>query len=933
LKKGIGPVGLLLIGLFGSLIVSGLTFLALYSRTNVSKRAMMEINVIDGVNKVELSKIGLSKALKYSFYEASYLTSSRGGYYTLEGEDSYNCIPYWREYSYTGGYPGTSYTGRLMLEAFEDYIQETNNEINIPGFDYFEIQSLDDSEVKVRVSSDQGLVLDRGKLNIKEDSLENILDTNIVQMYNLGKERFIDMDGIRNAIEISINDMPSDSLSVQIGDVCENELDARNELLSRYPNWEEELRNRIINNIEGTITVGNLEITTSIPDYMSDIAVSFEPYCSWDESNVIEDDATHCDCARMYDVDCGGLGRDELECHTIDHCRSCYITTSYYTGCYCEDNECIDMVELCEGCEISYDVECGGGTTTETECDMLDHCKKCYTSTPFADYYNGCYCENYDCSSGITRCQGCERMYSVDCGGGTTTETECELLDHCQTCHQTTPYPDTYTGCYCENDDCADEIELCSGCEEHYDYLQDVTCTFDYYASARVLVTIRDTSGRLYPVLEENGNVAYRPIILNFYVVSGNRNLLDPVTDTDDCEVQIVDLPEIGRPPGHSSPPGHPTPGDITICPDVDLTDYIDDYNLYKDTIYEAIENENLGVYTSGNDKAARLVAAIITQESGWNQELCSPSRGCGIMQITQGTASGCEGGWEAIRDDVYANIECGVGILKSKLKSMESFNEYDAENLIKLGLAAYNGGQGTIQEAINIAGDSSWESINNMDIMTQACERICQQTRDTTRTYCGIESEKSGIILTYVDDTVYPYYQSWLDCESETTYSGQLIWPVPVEKMVKISACYGFYPKGGPHYGVDMSVNAGTEIYAAASGVVVEVVNSDSSNSAYNRGFGNAVRLEHTREDGSNFQTFYGHFKCSGVEVVEGQTINQGQLLGYSGGTDACKGTSTGGHLHFHLGHPYTTEATEDPCPYFVDGSPCDADTPCQAT
>jgi hypothetical protein len=298
---------------------------------------------------------------------------------------------------------------------------------------------------------------------------------------------------------------------------------------------------------------------------MSDIAVSFEPSCSWDESNVIGDDATHCDCERMYDVDCGGLDRDELECHTIDHCRSCYITTSYYTGCYCEDYECSAGVRVCSGCEIPYDVDCGA-ITSSSECDLTDHCQSCYTYTPFADIFNGCYCEDYPCSDWVTHCVGCEIPYEVDCGA-ITSSSECDLIDHCQSCYQTTPYPDTYNGCYCENDDCADEVELCSGCEEHYDYLQDVTCTFDYYASARVLVTITDNSGRLYPVLGENGNVDYRPVVLNFYIISGNRNLLNPVTDTDSCEVQVVDLPEIGVLPGPPKTiPSQPGTGECYYC-------------------------------------------------------------------------------------------------------------------------------------------------------------------------------------------------------------------------------------------------------------------------------------------------------------------------------------------------------------------------------
>ncbi|MBD3155807.1 MAG: transglycosylase SLT domain-containing protein [Candidatus Aenigmarchaeota archaeon] len=704
MKKGIGTFGLLLLGFFGTLMVGGTTFLALHGRTSVSRRAFTEMNLIDGINKVELSKIGVSKALEYSFYEAFYLTGPRGGYYTLENQDSQGCIPYWRKYTSTGGYPGFSYTGRLMLEALEDYNQEADIEVEIPSYSYFEIESLEDSEIRVQVSSNQNLELDREKLNIREDSIETTLNTNVLDMYQSGKEMFIDIDSIRNSIEGAINEIPSDSVTIDVGDICENELDPRSQLISRYPNWDEDLRARIIDNVEAIISVGDIEINVDILNPVTDVEVSFQPDCSWDEADVIEDDEIHCDCVNMYSVDCGGLDTGEIDCHSIDHCRSCYETTTYYTGCYCEEEDCYDTISECEFCQDPYSVDCGGGYTTESECDSFDHCQKCYTYTPFGEIYNGCYCEDNECS---------------------------------------------------------ETVELCEGCVEHYDYLRDVTCTFDYSGSVRVLVTIRDTSGKLYPVLDESGNVGYQPIELKFYLVSGNRVLLDPVTDTDNCEVDIIDLPE-------DIPPVNPPQfgsGTIVSCSDTRLTDFIDDYNLYRETIYEAVEDEGLDDYTGGDDNAARLVAAVITQESAWNQETtCSETSGCGIMQITRSTSLGCDGGWEVIRTDVHANIRCGVRILKSKLSSMESFNEYDDDNLIKLGMAAYNGGQGTIQEAINIVGDSRWESINNIDIMTEACEEMCEEHG----VFCGIEAWKAGVILRYVDETVYPYYQSWLECESE---------------------------------------------------------------------------------------------------------------------------------------------------------------------
>ena len=58
-----------MLAIFGSLVTSGIVFIGLHDRSAVSKRAMMEVNIIDGINKVELTKIALWQSLKNSFYQ------------------------------------------------------------------------------------------------------------------------------------------------------------------------------------------------------------------------------------------------------------------------------------------------------------------------------------------------------------------------------------------------------------------------------------------------------------------------------------------------------------------------------------------------------------------------------------------------------------------------------------------------------------------------------------------------------------------------------------------------------------------------------------------------------------------------------------------------------------------------------------------------
>ena len=88
-------------------------------------------------------------------------------------------------------------------------------------------------------------------------------------------------------------------------------------------------------------------------------------------------------------------------------------------------------------------------------------------------------------------------------------------------------------------------------------------------------------------------------------------------------------------------------------------------------------------------------------------------------------------------------------------------------------------------------------------------------------------------------------------------------------------------------HKGMDIAANTGTEIYAAADGVVV----SAGWNSG---GYGYFVQLGHTDE----YQTVYGHM--STVLVIDGQEVSRGQLIGKVGST----GDSTGPHCHFEVRH-----------------------------
>jgi murein DD-endopeptidase MepM/ murein hydrolase activator NlpD len=85
----------------------------------------------------------------------------------------------------------------------------------------------------------------------------------------------------------------------------------------------------------------------------------------------------------------------------------------------------------------------------------------------------------------------------------------------------------------------------------------------------------------------------------------------------------------------------------------------------------------------------------------------------------------------------------------------------------------------------------------------------------------------------------------------------------------------------------VDYGMPVGSPIYASAAGKVLI-----AKGSGWNGGYGDYIVIEHA----NGTQTVYGHMSTLAVSV--GQSVVQGQLIGYSGNT----GKSTGPHLHFEI-------------------------------
>ena len=118
--------------------------------------------------------------------------------------------------------------------------------------------------------------------------------------------------------------------------------------------------------------------------------------------------------------------------------------------------------------------------------------------------------------------------------------------------------------------------------------------------------------------------------------------------------------------------------------------------------------------------------------------------------------------------------------------------------------------------------------------------------------------------------------------------------WITPVSNY-RLTSAFGMrkHPVLGVvrmHNGIDMACAAGTPIYATRAGTVTRTAYQAS-------GAGNYVSINHL--DG--FSSIYMHM--THYVVSQGQTVSQGQLIGYVGNT----GISTGDHLHFGISYAGT--------------------------
>lgn len=127
---------------------------------------------------------------------------------------------------------------------------------------------------------------------------------------------------------------------------------------------------------------------------------------------------------------------------------------------------------------------------------------------------------------------------------------------------------------------------------------------------------------------------------------------------------------------------------------------------------------------------------------------------------------------------------------------------------------------------------------------------------------------------------------------------SGQTVKKLNLKKPVSGNITYYFHDPKYPykdqfeHSGIDIDVKQGTDVKASEAGTVSEVIDGGMEYCSY-------VVIKHS----DTIKTLYAHLSV--INVKQGDIVNQGQVIGKSGGKPGTPGAgqfTNGPHLHFEV-------------------------------
>ncbi len=254
---------------------------------------------------------------------------------------------------------------------------------------------------------------------------------------------------------------------------------------------------------------------------------------------------------------------------------------------------------------------------------------------------------------------------------------------------------------------------------------------------------------------------------------------------------------------------------------------------------------------------------------------------------------------------ELYESVSAELEELEAeKSKYVDQKSEYDAEQ---------DSFEQQLQAAIKAQSEkvaaTTTTTTEATTTTTTTTEPTTTTTTTTTTASTGTTNKKTTTTTTTTKKTTTTTKKTTTTTTTTQSSSG-FKWPCPGYYLITSS----FGSRWGSfHYGMDIGNSGirGASVVAAKSGTVIMTNNScthdygKSESCGCGWGWGNYCVIDH----GDGYQTIYAHMSECVVSV--GQTVTQGQLLGYVGST----GWSTGPHLHFEIRIDGTAV---DPMKYF---------------
>jgi len=538
LRKGIAPIAVALIALIAIIAIEGVIVTNFIFRIESVVRTIREGDIIIAINKIEFAKKALKSSVSFSFYEAAFTVLKMGGFckepsvcLIPQEVPSLKCMPWWRIYDKTYSPDPPDQSIKIFLSYLENrtsYIFDRYSksfEVSTPRYypqppGSVTVEELNGG-VRINISSEDkgGTMSLAGEFFEITDNANFADDVTIstTKIYRLGKERFIDVDSIKNAFIEADKRMPNSCEDMEktcgvpknpacvdpdsslcgyknkdtckymwFDGVCENQL----------PNCEAELEKHCCRDGDGC-------------DFNDDGKVSADERYNCtviEEIKKLEEPVD--DIKTGIDIGLIKVGHS-FQLHKGE-------TVSCDWRYDKPDGACCKRVadEKCCGCEDKC--------VKDEDCNKNPQCTsegKCPSSSEYACPSDGC---------GYWKCS--EKCVEYDCQAPCTIDNE--TYDTCPPCPSPCVKWDCDFSWNCRSNVCGYEC-----CEETVGLVEDVECKksdksdYTYFGAANVTVDVWDDNPySIYPIYG-----AWQRPHLYFRVVSGTMELVEAGID-EECK-------------------------------------------------------------------------------------------------------------------------------------------------------------------------------------------------------------------------------------------------------------------------------------------------------------------------------------------------------------------------------------------------------------